>query len=132
MESGENAPVPRSGVAVSGGVVPYVNDILLFLWESVLMDRDSLSAMLQKVRAMKARPSVTVSPSNVFAVASRVLERQRQREHRDERRESLAVSVESAESREDGSPVSVSSPSPTASDLDTISSLDQHSVDQGA
>jgi hypothetical protein len=95
------------------------------------MDRDSLSAMLQKVRAMKARPSVTVSPTNVFAVASRVLERQRQREHRDERRESLAISVESADSHEGGSPVSVSSPSSSASDLDTISSLDQHSIGQG-
>lgn len=93
------------------------------------MDRQTLEAMLQRVRAMKSRQGPGAAPSNtVLAVASKVEARQRQRAQRDSA--SSQGGDDDLVSLESGMEVSVASSSPSDSPLsDSDSRLTGQSVD---
>lgn len=83
------------------------------------MDRAALAAMLEKVRAMKARPSVALPQASVYAVATRAMQRQRERETRGD-----PLDASSVDSGLELSAASVSSPESVLSDNTGRSAID--------
>ena len=93
------------------------------------MDRDALSAMLQKVRAMKTMPGGGSQPASVLAIANLARERQKLRAVREE--DGASESGSDVQSLESGSVVraaSNTSPGSVSTEESDMISIDQRTV----